>query len=103
MAQGGWVYIMASQRNGTLYIGVTNDLARRIYEHREGLIPGFTKKYGVRMLVWNCRFDDIRSAISEEKRLKAWKRRWKLELIERENPNWRDRYDDIVGFARASS
>lgn len=103
MTHGGWVYILASQRNGTLYIGITNDLARRIYEHREGLIPGFTKKYSVRMLVWYCRFDDIRSAISEEKRLKAWKRRWKLELIERENPSRRDLYDDIVGFAPASS
>lgn len=103
MMRGGWVYILASQRNGTLYIGVTNDLARRIHEHREGMIPGFTKKYRVRMLVWYCRFEDIRSAISEEKRLKAWKRRWKLELIERENPSWRDLYDDIVGFAPASS
>ena len=101
--RGGWVYILASQRNGTLYIGVTNDLARRLHEHREGMIPGFTKKYRVRMFVWYCRFEDIRSAISEEKRLKAWKRRWKLELIERENPSWRDLYDDIVGFAPASS
>lgn len=103
MTRGGWVYILASQRNGTLYIGVTNDLARRIYEHREGLIPGFTKKYGVRILIWYQRFDNIRAAISEEKRLKAWKRKWKLALIEQGNPQWRDLYDEVVGFAPASS
>ncbi len=99
MPYGGWVYRMASQRNGTIYIGVTNDLTRRIWEHRQKLVPGFTRKYGVTMLVYYQRFESITSAISEEKRLKAWKRGWKLALIEKLNPEGRDLYDDIVGFA----
>lgn len=99
MAAGGWVYILASQPRGTLYIGVTNDLTRRIYEHREGLVPGFTKKYGVKLLVWNRRFDTIQSAIGEERRLKAWKRQWKIDLVEQVNPEWNDQYEEIVGLA----
>ena len=91
-----WVYIMASKRNGTLYIGVTNDIARRAWQHREGPVPGFTCKYGVKMLVYYEPFEDIRAAIHREDRLKKWKRRWKLELIERANPEWRDLYEDAV-------
>jgi putative endonuclease len=86
------VYIMASQRNGTLYVGVTSDLSRRAYEHREGLIKGFTTRYGVTMLVWYERFPTVDEAITFEKRLKRWRRKWKLELIEKMNPQWLDLY-----------
>lgn len=85
-----FVYIMASARNGTLYIGVTNNIARRAYEHREGLVPGFTKKYDVKMLVWLQEHGDVREAILHEKRLKKWERAWKLRLIESVNPDWKD-------------
>jgi putative endonuclease len=85
-----YVYILASKRNGTLYIGVTNDLARRSWEHREGSVPGFTKKYGVKMLVYYEVFEDINAAIHREDRLKKYKREWKLNLIEKRNPDWRD-------------
>ncbi|HWD28820.1 MAG TPA: GIY-YIG nuclease family protein [Rhizomicrobium sp.] len=85
-----FVYIMASARNGTLYVGVTNDMARRCYEHREGLVPGFTKKYGIKTLVWFEEHGDIREAILREKRIKKWERAWKLRLIESVNPEWND-------------
>ncbi|MGA7675242.1 MAG: GIY-YIG nuclease family protein [Rhizomicrobium sp.] len=85
-----YVYILASKRNGTLYIGVTNDLARRVWEHREGLIPGFTKKYAVKMLVYYESFDDINAAIHRETRLKKYKREWKINLIQQNNVEWRD-------------
>jgi putative endonuclease len=85
-----WVYILASRRNGTLYIGVTNDLARRCREHREGIVPGFTRKYGVKMLVYFEAFGDIEAAIHRETRLKKYKRDWKLNLIESQNPDWQD-------------
>src|SRR5438309_7279889 len=91
-----WVYVMASRRNGTLYIGVTNDIVRRTWEHREGLLPGFTRNYNVKMLVWYEPFENISAAIHREDRLKKWKRRWKLELIEQRNPQWRDLYDIIA-------
>ncbi len=91
------VYILASAKNGTLYVGVTSDLAHRVWEHREGMIPGFTKRYGVKMLVHSEQFDDIRDAIDREARLKKWKRRWKLELIEKTNPDWNDLYETILG------
>lgn len=83
------VYILASQRNGTLYTGVTNNLSRRVYKHREGLIRGFTADNGVKLLVWYESFPTALEAISAEKRIKRWRRKWKLELIERENPQWR--------------
>ena len=83
MEKGGSVYILASRRNGTLYVGATSDLARRVFEHREGLIPGFTRAYGIKTLVWYERHDDIEGAIVREKRIKDRKRAWKLELIER--------------------
>jgi len=85
-----WVYILASGRNGTLYVGVTNDIARRIYQHKEELVPGFTKQYGVTRLVHVEPFESISYAIQREKSLKKWPRKWKLELIERNNPQWHD-------------
>jgi putative endonuclease len=91
-----YVYIMASQRNGTLYIGVTNDLARRVFEHREGVNRGFTKRYGVKLLVHFEITDDIRAAIQREKNLKKWPRAWKIALIEEGNPDWRDLYADLA-------
>lgn len=91
-----YTYIVASRRNGTLYVGVTNDLVRRVFEHRAGAVAGFTKRYGVKLLVHFEVFDEIEHAIVREKRLKEWPRAWKLRLIERENPLWRDLYDEIV-------
>jgi len=85
-----FVYIMASQRHGTLYIGVTNNLIRRVYEHREKITPGFTAKYNVNRLVWFDQTDSIEAAIQHEKRLKHWQRAWKIELIEKTNPQWVD-------------
>lgn len=91
-----YVYILASKKNGTLYIGVTSDLIKRIYEHKNGLVDGFTKKYKVHLLVYYEQFLDIYSAISREKQLKHWQRKWKLQLIEQNNTNWRDLYFDIT-------
>jgi putative endonuclease len=91
-----FVYILASGRNGTLYIGVTGNLARRTREHREGIVPGFTKKYSVTTLVHFEEFGDIGIAIQRETRLKKWKRRWKIELIEARNPGWNDLYEHIA-------
>lgn len=85
-----FVYILTSERNGTLYVGVTNDLIGRVTEHREGLVPGFTKRHGVKTLVYFEEHDDIDEAIRREKRIKRWRRTWKLELIESRNPQWRD-------------
>ena len=85
-----YVYIMTNRIYGTLYIGVTNDLARRVWEHREGVVDGFTKKYGLKLLVYYESFDRIVDAIHREKRLKHWKRAWKIALIEGQNPNWDD-------------
>ncbi len=87
---GGWVYIMASKRNGTLYIGVTSDLWRRAQEHKQGDIPGFTRQYGCKTLVWYERHYDIETAIQREKPLKLYRRKWKLNLIENFNPGWAD-------------
>ena len=91
-----WVYILASRPGGTLYIGVTNDLVRRIFEHREGLAPGFTKRYGVKMLVYYEQHATAEAAIQREKNIKHWSREWKIDLILSMNPEWRDLYDDIV-------
>lgn len=90
------VYIVASERNGTLYIGVTSDLVARIWQHREHLVDGFTRRYGVTMLVWYELHETMDSAILREKQLKKWNRRWKLELIEAGNPEWRDLWDAIL-------
>ena len=93
MNEGGHVYIMASQRNGTLYIGVTSDLQGRASQHRQGLTPGFTSRYGCKLLVWYERHDGIEGAIQREKSLKRYRRRWKLALIEGFNPNWNDLFE----------
>jgi putative endonuclease len=89
------VYIMASQRNGTIYIGVTSNLPKRVWEHREGVVEGFTTRYAVKNLVWYELHDNAESAITREKQLKKWNRAWKLSLIEGCNPTWKDRFDEI--------
>ena len=91
-----YVYILAGKRNGTLYIGVTNDLIRRVYEHKNDLIDGFTKKYVVHRLVYYEQYDDVVNAIQREKRLKKWNRQWKIELIEKENLEWKDIYMQLI-------
>jgi putative endonuclease len=91
-----WVYILASRIGGTLYIGVTNDLMRRVYEHKMGLADGFTKKYRVHRLVYFEQHGDIRAAILREKQMKKWNRAWKIKLIEEKNPNWDDLYPSIA-------
>lgn len=91
-----FLYILASRRNGTLYVGITNNLLRRVQEHRDGLVPGFTKKYGVKMLVYFEVHGDIVEAIAQEKRMKRWLRRWKLELIEQQNPQWLDLWPGLA-------
>ena len=88
-------YIMASKRNGTLYVGVTGNLSRRVWEHKEGLYEGFTKRYGVKLLVWYETYDYVYDAIQREKNIKKWSRAWKLNLIESINPAWRDLYEDV--------
>jgi putative endonuclease len=90
------VYILASKRNGTLYIGVTSDLIKRVWEHKHKVVKGFTERYRVHQLVWYEMHETMESAIKKEKMLKNWKRAWKLELIERTNPNWQDLYETIV-------
>lgn len=90
-----FVYILASRRNGTLYIGVTNNLARRVWEHKNKIVKGFTEKYNIDKLVYYEVFTEISYAISREKQLKFWKRQWKLQLIEKENPEWIDLYEDL--------
>lgn len=91
-----YVYILASERNGTIYVGVTNDLMRRVQEHREGLVEGFTKRYHVKLLVYFEVHSEIQEAIPREKRLKRWRRVWKLQLIENNNPQWKDLWLDLV-------
>jgi putative endonuclease len=91
-----YVYILASGKNGTLYVGVTNDLKRRVWEHKHDLIKGFTSEYGVHNLVWYEIYEDIEQAILREKRLKKWKRIWKIEEINKINPNWNDLYEQIT-------
>jgi putative endonuclease len=92
---GGWVYIMTNRPDGTLYIGVTADLARRAFQHRECMVEGFTKDYRLRMLVWTEWHDDIQVAIQREKTMKHWQRAWKVALIIKDNPNWADLYDSL--------
>ena len=91
------VYILASQRHGTLYIGVTSDLCSRIAAHKQGVIAGFTRKYSVKMLVWYELCGSMDEAIRREKQLKEWRRGWKIELIEKLNPTWRDLFEDTCG------
>lgn len=92
-----YVYIMASKKNGTLYLGMTNDLLFRVYEHKKGIKEGFTKKYNVKMLVYYEQADDVSYAIEREKQLKSWKREWKINLIESLNPEWNDLYYELGG------
>lgn len=96
MAKPGYVYILASRRNGTLYVGVTSDLMKRVCEHKTDAVPGFTRKYQVHKLVYLEVFDAIEDAIVREKRIKEWKRAWKIRLIEDRNPEWRDLYEEIA-------
>lgn len=96
MGRSYCVYILASQIGGTLYIGVTNDLIRRVHQHKSDVVEGFSKKYGVHRLVYFEQFDDIENAIRREKRLKKWNRAWKVRLIEEKNPNWDDLYSSIA-------
>ena len=91
-----YVYILASRRNGTLYIGVTSQLVQRVWQHKEGLADGFTRRYGLKTLVWYEQHDTAESAIGREKQIKKWERAWKVELIETENPYWNDLYEDVT-------
>jgi len=91
-----YTYILASKRNGTLYIGVTNNLEKRMYEHKVGLVDGFTKTYNIKNLVYFDTTEDVRSAILREKQLKKWNRAWKIRLIEESNPNWEDLSKDWI-------
>ena len=91
-----WVYILASRRNGTLYIGMTDDLVRRAWEHRTGAVRGFTRQYGIKMLVWFEQHETRESALQRERQLKKWNRAWKLQLIERFNPSWKDLADELT-------
>jgi len=90
-----FVYILASKRNGTLYTGVTSDLVRRVWEHKQGLTEGFTKKYGVKKLVFYEVYENPEAAITREKRIKKWNREWKINLIEKNNSDWKDLYEDL--------
>jgi putative endonuclease len=93
---GGYVYIMASAPNGILYVGVTSDLVRRVYQHRNGLIVGFTKRYSVKRLVYFEYHEDVQAAIQREHNIKHWSRKWKVRLILTDNPDWNDLYDSIT-------
>jgi putative endonuclease len=93
---GRWVYIVTNRPNGTLYVGVTSALARRAWEHREGVADGFTRRYRLKRLVWAERYEDIRGAIQREKNLKHWPRAWKVDLIVADNPDWSDLYDKLA-------
>ncbi len=97
MAKEFWVYILANKRNGTLYIGVTSDLAKRVWEHKNKVVEGFTCKYDVDKLVYCEHHADAESALTREKQVKKWRRAWKLRLIEEGNPAWTDLYDEISG------
>ena len=90
-----FVYIMTNKKHGTLYTGVTNDLVRRVYEHREGLVEGFTRKHDLKKLVWFEPHDDIEQAILREKRIKRWRREWKIQMIQKQNPDWDDLWEEI--------
>ena len=91
-----YVYILANRKNGTLYIGVTNNLLKRVHQHKTNAVKGFTERYAVHRLVYYEHYGDIRDAINREKRMKRWKRQWKINLIEKDNPEWRDLFDELV-------
>ena len=94
--KGGWVYIMADRYRGTIYVGVTSDLAARIFQHRQGSGSDFCARYGLHRLVWAEQGDSIEDCIAHEKRIKRWRREWKIDLIERANPDWSDLYDLLI-------
>ncbi len=94
--RGGWIYVVTNRPNGVLYVGVTANLARRAYAHREGLVDGFTRRYGLKRLAYVERHADIGMAIQREKTIKGWRRTWKVRLIMTGNPEWRDLYDEIM-------
>ncbi len=94
--KGGWFYFMTNRRDGVLYVGVTSNLPSRTFQHREGLVQGFTKRYGLKRLVYYEYFDDIRDAIQREKAAKRWPRAWKVKLIHSMNPDWNDLYDALI-------
>lgn len=91
-----WVYILASRPRGTLYVGMTSDLLRRVTEHREGVVEGFTKDYGVKMLVYYEAHESLEAAVERERRIKRWARSWKIDLIRSRNPDWRDLFDELA-------
>ncbi|HEX5507365.1 MAG TPA: GIY-YIG nuclease family protein [Pseudolabrys sp.] len=93
---GGYVYFLTNRPNGILYVGVTNDIIRRVAEHRDGVVAGFKKQYGLKRLVYFDSFDDIRTAIQREKNIKHWSRTWKVRLILKTNPNWNDLYETLL-------
>src|SRR5437899_4027983 len=95
-AMSFYVYILASKRNGTLYVGMTDDLVKRVWIHKTEVLPGFTRDYGVKLLVWYEVHESRESAFARERQIKKWNRVWKLELIEKTNPSWRDHYDEIA-------
>ncbi len=94
--KGGWVYLITNRRDGILYTGVTSDLLKRVYEHRQGNIPGFTKRHDLKHLIHYEAFDDIRDAIQREKLIKHWPRAWKVRLVHQANPDWIDLYDSLI-------
>ena len=96
-----FVYIMTNKKNGILYVGVTNNLLRRVYEHKNNMIKGFTSRYNLHYLVYYETVEDINSAIKREKQLKAWNRDWKIKLIEKNNPDWRDLYEELINVSSA--
>ena len=96
-----YIYIMTNKRNGTLYIGVTNDLIRKVYEHKNYLLDGFTKNYDIKMLVYFEIYDSIETALNREKNIKAWQRSWKVRIIEEQNPHWNDLYNQVTGSQSA--
>ena len=91
-----YVYVLASKRTGTLYVGMTDDLVKRVWQHRNGMVEGFTKSYGVKMLVWYEAHQTREAAFARERQMKKWNRDWKLELIEKMNPSWRDLWDEMA-------
>jgi putative endonuclease len=93
--KGGWVYIVTNKRDGILYVGVTSNLPKRAWEHREGVVAGFTKRYGLKLLVYFEWHDEIALAIQREKNIKHWSRAWKIDLIERMNPDWKDLFETL--------
>ena len=96
MDKAYYVYILANKRYGTLYVGVTSDIVKRVWQHREGLVDGFTKKYDIKRLVWFEAHEDVTAAITREKQIKKWNRSWKIELIQAANPRWQDLYEGLV-------